>query len=99
MHPEQATHHVFQLDLSDRKAGWQTVAPWPGDARGFAVSCAIQSQDSTCFYLLGGRNYQPDGTLEVLEIQLEGKRPMPAADFLRGIQNKNQENLCFKTMD
>ena len=67
MHPEQATHHVFQLDLSDREAGWQTVAPWPGDARGFAVSCAIQSQDSTCFYLLGGRNYQPDGTLEVLE--------------------------------
>ncbi|PBC73892.1 methionyl-tRNA formyltransferase [Fibrobacter intestinalis] len=40
-----------------------------------------------------------NGTLEVLEIQLEGKRPMPAADFLRGIQNKNQENLCFKTMD
>lgn len=37
-----------------------------------------------------------DGSLEVMEIQLEGKRAMPAADFLRGIQRKGA--LCFKTM-
>lgn len=67
MRREEATRHVFQLDLNNRDAGWQTVAPWPGDPRGFAVSCAIQSADSTCFYLFGGRNYQPDGPLQVLE--------------------------------
>ena len=39
-----------------------------------------------------------NGILEVLEIQLEGKRSMPAAEFLRGIQKKDKENLCFKTI-
>lgn len=34
------------------------------------------------------------GELEVLEIQLEGKRSMSAEDFLRGIQKK--DTLCFK---
>lgn len=34
------------------------------------------------------------GELEVLEIQLEGKRSMSAADFLCGIQKK--DSLCFK---
>ncbi len=37
-----------------------------------------------------------DGVLEVLEIQLEGKRAMPVSDFLKGLQNK--EDLCFKTL-
>lgn len=37
-----------------------------------------------------------DGVLEVLEIQLEGKRAMPVCDFLKGLQNK--EDLCFKTL-
>ncbi len=39
-----------------------------------------------------------NGVLEVTEIQLEGKRAMPAADFLRGIQKKDRDNLCFKTI-
>ena len=34
-----------------------------------------------------------DGLLEVIEIQAEGKKPMPVADFMRGIQNR--EGLCF----
>ena len=37
-----------------------------------------------------------NGELEILEIQLEGKRAMSAADFLRGIQKKDA--LCFKTI-
>lgn len=37
-----------------------------------------------------------NGELEILEIQLEGKRSMSAADFLRGIQKK--DTLCFKTI-
>lgn len=39
-----------------------------------------------------------NGVLEVTEIQLEGKRAMPAADFLRGIQKKDKDSLCFKTI-
>ena len=34
-----------------------------------------------------------DGVLEVLEIQAEGKKPMPVADFMRGIQKR--EGLAF----
>lgn len=67
MHPEAATSNFFQLDLNNREAGWQSVSPWPGDPRGFAVSCAVQTADATHFYLFGGRNYQPDDTLYVLE--------------------------------
>ncbi len=37
-----------------------------------------------------------DGALEVVEIQLEGKRAMTASEFLRGIQKKDA--LCFKTI-
>lgn len=33
------------------------------------------------------------GTLEVLSLQVEGKKEMPVADFLRGLQNR--EGLCF----
>lgn len=35
-----------------------------------------------------------NGILEVLEIQLEGKRNMSAAEFYRGLQQKDE--LCFK---
>ena len=37
-----------------------------------------------------------NGELEILEIQLEGKRSMSASDFLRGIQHKDA--LWFKTI-
>lgn len=37
-----------------------------------------------------------NGELEILEIQLEGKRLMSASDFLCGIQKK--DSLCFKTI-
>jgi methionyl-tRNA formyltransferase len=34
-----------------------------------------------------------EGVLEIIEIQAEGKKPMPVADFMRGIQKR--EGLCF----
>ena len=34
-----------------------------------------------------------DGALEILSLQLSGKRRMPAADFMRGF---NLEGCCFK---
>ena len=43
----------------------------------------------------GGRFFvgTGEGVLEVLEIQAEGKKPMPVADFMRGIQKR--EGLAF----
>ena len=35
-----------------------------------------------------------DGVLEVLEIQAEGKKPMPVADFMRGIQKREELAFC-----
>lgn len=35
-----------------------------------------------------------EGTLEVLHLQMEGKRPMPTEAFLRGLQNKAEINLA-----
>lgn len=67
MHSEAATKLFFHLDLNNREAGWQTLSSWPGDPRGFAVSCAVKSADATHLYLFGGRNYQPDGTLYILD--------------------------------
>ena len=34
------------------------------------------------------------GVLEVLEIQAEGKKPMPVADFMRGIQKREGLQFC-----
>ncbi|MCF0224842.1 MAG: methionyl-tRNA formyltransferase, partial [Fibrobacter sp.] len=35
-----------------------------------------------------------EGILEVIEIQAEGKKPMPVADFMRGIQNHEGLSFC-----
>ena len=35
-----------------------------------------------------------EGVLEVIEIQAEGKKPMPVADFMRGIQNRDGLSFC-----
>lgn len=35
-----------------------------------------------------------EGLLEVIEIQAEGKKPMPVADFMRGIQNHDGLSFC-----
>jgi methionyl-tRNA formyltransferase len=48
---------------------------------------AVEFKDNR-FYVGTG-----EGLLEVIEIQAEGKKPMPVADFMRGIQKR--EGLCF----
>ena len=48
---------------------------------------AVEFKDNR-FYVGTG-----EGVLEVIEIQAEGKKPMPVADFMRGIQKR--EGLCF----
>ena len=66
MKPEAATSHFFMLDLSQPEKGWQTLESWPGKARGYAVSAIQNNGSDDCFYLFSGRNYQPDGAMEVL---------------------------------
>lgn len=66
MKPEAATSQFFMLDLSQPKKGWQTLESWPGKARGYAVSAVQNNGSDDCFYLFSGRNYQPDGAMEVL---------------------------------
>jgi Methionyl-tRNA formyltransferase len=48
---------------------------------------AVEFKDNR-FYVGTG-----EGVLEVIEIQAEGKKPMPVADFMRGIQKR--EGLAF----
>ena len=66
MKEQAATGHFYKLDLSDLKKGWQELATWPGEPRGYAVSAVQSDGFDKCFYLFSGRNYQTDGTVKVL---------------------------------
>ena len=66
MKEQAATGHFYKLDLSDLKKGWQELATWPGEPRGYAVSAVQSDGFDKCFYLFSGRNYQADGTVKVL---------------------------------
>ena len=66
MKEQAATDHFYKLDLSDLKKGWQELATWPGEPRGYAVSAVQSDGFDKCFYLFSGRNYQADGTVKVL---------------------------------
>jgi methionyl-tRNA formyltransferase len=76
---------------------WRGFQPWPGawtTVRGKKLTLhrlAIASSDSALeagvFRVAGDRLFfsaGDGGVLEVLELQMEGKRRMPAADLLRG---------------
>lgn len=66
MDRQEATNHFLVLDLTNRKAGWKALQPWPGKARGYAVSAAQSDGFDNCFYLFSGRDYKADGSVEVL---------------------------------
>jgi methionyl-tRNA formyltransferase len=77
---------------------WRGFQPWPGawtTVRGkkltlhrLTLATIRQHGERGYFHVEGDRLYftpnGDDGTLEVIEAQLEGKRRMPAADLLRG---------------
>ncbi len=63
---QEATKHFLVLDLSNRGMGWKELQPWPGKARGYAVSAAQSDGFDNCFYLFSGRDYKVDGFVEVL---------------------------------
>ena len=63
----KATTHFLVLDLNHLDRGWQSLAPWPGAARAFAVATTQSDGFDTCFYLFSGRNFQGESPWEVLE--------------------------------
>lgn len=86
----------------------RAFSPWPGGFCNFADKIVYFRKTlpaAVSLSLLPGEGKVQNGhlfvgtgngLLEVIEIQLEGKRSLPVGDFLRGVQNK--DNLCFKTM-
>ena len=66
MSDAEATMHFFVLDINNLQKGWQKLMPWPGDARGYAVSAVQSDGFDKCFYLFSGRNYGAGGLMRVL---------------------------------
>jgi len=103
--------HGSATDINNRIRGFY---PWPGAFTTISTLKGIRSLKIIRAQVLGGGGGSPgevleadgdiliistgDGTLRLLDIQLEGKRPLAAAEFLRGcrivsgdILGKNQE--------
>jgi len=103
--------HVSATDINNRIRGFY---PWPGAFTTISTLKGIRSLKIIRAQVLDGGGGSPgevleadgdiliistgDGTLRLLDIQLEGKRPLAAAVFLRGcrivsgdILGKNQE--------
>jgi methionyl-tRNA formyltransferase len=93
----------FQLsarEILNRLRGFQ---PWPGAYTSFrgknlhlwaarpvertAAAAEVMTENGHLFVGCGS------GALEILEVQLEGKKRMPAADFIHGHQPHNGEKL------
>ncbi len=66
MQSQEATKYFFMLDLNEQNKGWVELPSWPGEPRGYAVSCAQYDGSDNCFYLFSGRNYKSDGYVKVL---------------------------------
>lgn len=66
MQKQEATRYFFELDLNNRKKGWQELPSWPGAPRGYAVSTSQSDGFDKCFYLFSGRDYRPDGYIQIL---------------------------------
>ena len=56
----------YSLDMSNPDSAWQTLEPWPGEARAFAVGTAQSDGLDNCFYVFGGRDFSGDSPWTVL---------------------------------
>ena len=63
---QKATNHFLMLDLSNKKKGWVKLPSWPGPPRGYAVSAVQSDGFDDCIYLFSGRNYEPNGDIQIL---------------------------------
>jgi predicted esterase len=62
---ETATTRFWRLDLSrlgaaDGSFGWESLPPWPGDARAFQIVVAQHNGFDECIHLIGGRRAEND---------------------------------------
>jgi N-acetylneuraminate epimerase len=78
-----ASHGFWSLDVSDEKASWQELKPWPGRERMLAVS----GSDGAAFYLFGGAALHADA---------EGK---PEREWLRDAYRYSPEKGWEKLPD
>lgn len=96
---EDATNHFFVLDLDHKDKGWVALPSWDGNARGYAVSVALEKGVYPGFYLFSGRDYRSSGYVEVLTdghrydpdmnrwTRLQGFFPVMAGTALANLDN------------
>lgn len=87
----EAGRYFLVLDLDHPNRGWQELPAWDGPGRVHAVAAVQSNGFDNCLYLFSGRNYQTDGSWNVLDDgyeynprlqrwrKLEGKFPVMAA--------------------
>ena len=96
----QVDFHLTAREILNRLRGFQ---PWPGAYTSFrgknlhlwAVQPVERVAAAEEVTVEGGHLFVGcgAGALELLEVQLEGKKRMPAADFIHGHQPRNGERL------
>ncbi len=98
---------LFTRTASELVNRWRGFQPWPGAwtmlrgkklivhrmsaCEGAGTAGAIETADGRLMVGCGG------GTVELLEVQMEGKKRMAAGEFLRGFQVQAGERLGGKT--
>ena len=62
-------NHFFRLLMAGSNPQfwtWETLPPWNGKPRAFAVGVGQSNGETNCFYLFSGRNVQPGNDPEIL---------------------------------
>ncbi len=101
----QIDFHLTAREILNRLRGFQ---PWPGAYTSFRgknlhvwAAQPVERAATTAEMLVeNGRliaGCAAGSALELLEVQLEGKKRMPAADFVHGHQPRTGENLGLRT--
>lgn len=96
----QIDFHLTAREILNRLRGFQ---PWPGayttfrgkNLRLWAAQTVERTATAAEIMVESGHLFVgcAAGALELLEVQLEGKKRMPAADFIHGHQPRNGEKL------
>jgi len=61
--------YFFRLEMTNENPEewkWESLDPWPGKPRAFAVGVAQSNGNTNCFYLFSGRNVKENGEVEIL---------------------------------
>jgi cyclically-permuted mutarotase family protein len=61
-----ATKAFYQLDLNNLSNSWTKLPSWPGPKRVLSVAGAQYYNHHLNFFLFSGRNFKPDGSVELL---------------------------------